>query len=34
MTFAIQGWWHKERIRPGSATSRFQAAQQASMMAQ
>jgi hypothetical protein len=33
LTFLIQGWLHSERRRPGSATSRFQASQQASTMA-
>jgi mono/diheme cytochrome c family protein len=33
MTFVIQGWWHRERIRPVLATRRFQASQQASTMA-
>ena len=33
LTFWSQGWSHRERRRPGSATRRFQAAQQASTMA-
>jgi parallel beta-helix repeat protein len=33
LTFRIQGWSQSERSRPGSATSRFHAAQQASTMA-
>ena len=33
VTFLIQGWSHSERRRSGSATSRFQAAQQASTRA-
>ena len=33
LTFLIQGWSQSERRRPGSATSRFQASQQASTMA-
>ena len=33
LTFLIHGWSQRERRRPGSATSRFQAVQQASTMA-
>jgi putative transposase len=33
LTFVIQGWLQSERIRPGSATRRLQAVQQASTMA-
>jgi sarcosine oxidase len=33
LTFLIQGWSQRERRRPGSATSRFQAVQQASTTA-
>ena len=33
VTFLIHAWPQRERTRPGSATSRFQAAQQASTMA-
>ena len=33
VAFVIQGWSHSERSRTGSATSRFQASQQASTMA-
>jgi NitT/TauT family transport system substrate-binding protein len=33
LTFLIQGWSQSERSRPDSATSRFQAVQQASTMA-
>jgi hypothetical protein len=29
MTFLVQGWSQSERSRPGSAASRFHAAQQA-----
>jgi hypothetical protein len=33
LTFVVQGWMQSERIRPGSATRRLQAVQQASTMA-
>ena len=33
LTFLIHGWSQSERMRSGSATSRFQAMQQASTMA-